>query len=270
MGNKKRFIKNIEVIKSKKKHQKMIKKTYKNPKLNINRIYCIAIPKRFNYINKILFDYFQFPKSKVTFIKPFLKDKLDREELSKKGIISEYCTLNMGEIACYLSHIRVLKQFLRSKEDYVIVFEDDLEKNNKEFVHEKINNIIQTVPKNFDIIYLGRYNDLCVFNKSINKYLYRTYYSTGMHSFIISRKGANKILKNCFPIYLAIDLLLSRLNINKKLICYCAKTNIFNQKRVTQGKGKFRSNLNNDRPIPPECIYHSDMLRDIKLKFKFW
>lgn len=250
-----------------KNKKKLVKKSLKQPKLNINRIYCIAIPKRLEYIKKTLFDYFQFPKTKVTFIKPYLKDKLDKEELIKKGIVDKNCTLNLGQIACYLSHTKVLKQFLKSKEEQVIVFEDDLKRKDKNIVHDKINNIIQIVPKDFDIIYLGRYYDWCMLNEDINQYLYRTYYCTGMHSFIIKRNAAKIILDNIFPINNPIDDYVAYLNLTKKLVCYCAKNNIFDQKN-DEGILKSTLKMYDFKENHPECKLYSNILREIKFMFQ--
>lgn len=233
-----------------------------NNKININKIYCIAIPKRKAYMENTLYKYFQFPKSKVTFIKPILKDKLDRNDLITNKIITKKCKLNMGEIACYLSHIKTLKQFLASNNKYCLIFEDDIEAKNRKTTIKKMNTILNNVPKNFNILYLGRCYDLCHYDQNINPYLYKTKHTLCTHAYIISRTGAKIILNKSLPINIPIDTHYAQLIYSNKLVSYASKKNIFNQ------SNNIKSNLRKySWKNKPECKLYSNLLREFKFLF---
>ena len=212
----------------------------KKEKLLIDKIYCIALEKRLDYMKKTLINYYNFPKYKITFIKPYLKDKLNIDELIKNNILYKNNNLSKGEIACYLSHYKCLNLFNKSNKENCLLFEDDIDHTNKDVI-TKINSIIKNVPKNFDIIYLGRCCSKCYLDKKINEDLYKTKYSLCMHSYIVSKKGCKKILKHLFPIKIPIDHLLGNLSYSGKLNSYATTEQIFQQKR--EKTGKFKSNL---------------------------
>jgi hypothetical protein len=54
------------------KKSKKIQDKTKKEKLLIDKIYCIALEKRLDYMKKTLINYYNFPKYKITFIKPYL------------------------------------------------------------------------------------------------------------------------------------------------------------------------------------------------------
>ena len=54
------------------KKARTIKNKIKKEKLLIDKIYCIALEKRLDYMKKTLISYYNFPKYKITFIKPYL------------------------------------------------------------------------------------------------------------------------------------------------------------------------------------------------------
>jgi GR25 family glycosyltransferase involved in LPS biosynthesis len=107
-------------------------------------------------------------------------------------------------IGCALSHLHLWKQFLNSKNEYAIIFEDDVifEDN---FSKEYILEMIKYTPSNFDILYLGCFNStffkyfgyIVNNNKSkqINHYIEIPKIAFGTHAYIISKNGANKLIK---------------------------------------------------------------------------
>ena len=109
--------------------------------INIDKIYCIAIPERKKYITNLLFNYFRFPESKIIFLDPFLKNKLNLDFLINNNILDPNHCLNKGEIACYLSHYNVLNHFYNSNSTMALILEDDLQKKDKN-VYLKLNNIL--------------------------------------------------------------------------------------------------------------------------------
>jgi GR25 family glycosyltransferase involved in LPS biosynthesis len=234
------------------KNINQIYQTIKKENLLIDKIYCIALEKRLDYIKKTLINYYDLPKYKITFIKPYLKDKLNIDELIKNKMLYPNNNLSLGQIACYLSHYKCLNLFNKSNKEICLIFEDDIDQTNKNVI-PKINTIIKNVPKNFDVIYLGRCLSKCYLDEKINEDLYKTKYSLCTHSMIISKKGCKKILKNLFPIKIPIDNLLGNLSYSGKLNSYASTKQIFEQKK--EKNGKFKTSLDYSLDVKfPVCL----------------
>ena len=249
------------------KKARTIKNKIKKEKLLIDKIYCIALEKRLDYMKKTLINYYNFPKYKITFIKPYLKDKLNIDELIKNNILYKNNNLSLGQIACYLSHYKCLNLFNKSNKEICLLFEDDIEQTNKDVI-TKINSIIKNVPKNFDIIYLGRCFSKCYLDKKINEDLCKTKYSLCMHSYIVSKKGCKKILKHLFPIKIPIDNLLGNLSYSGKLNSYATTKQIFEQKR--EKTGRFKSNLEYALFMKKFPICHPLMIEFTYFQYEFF
>lgn len=105
--------------------------------------------------------------------------------------------MKKNTIACFLSHLKCLKQFLKSDDEYVAILEDDVDIE-KDFT-KKINNLLNELNKNnenFDIIFLGgtrvcgsKYSKSLLKIKQINKDC-----NAGTFGYLLSKKGAQKML----------------------------------------------------------------------------
>ena len=220
-------------------------------KIDDINIYCIAIPKRLKYIQDVLFNYYNFPKKKVNFINTVLKKNLSKKKLINKNIINDNNDLCLGKIACTMSHLKTMKQFLRSKKKYALILEDDLAKRGKN-KYDKLINILSHIKIKFDILFLGRIFSYCKIDKSVNKWVDKTYYSLGGHSYIISRIGAQKILDYHNKINMLNDMYIAQLCYKKHLECYALKDNLFFQKRTQ--KGILKSSINHKQLQLPKCV----------------
>ena len=133
-----------------------------------------------------------------------------------------------GAIGCYLSHILLWKKLVESDNDYFLIFENDVVPlyNNLDI---KINELIIEINNNFDILLLGcncRDNVINKVSKNINKCIF--FFET--HSYIISKKAANELLKYIFPIDMQIDSYISLYNLfNPNFKTYYTKNNLFRQ-----------------------------------------
>jgi len=144
-------------------------------------------------------------------------------------------TLNRGEIGLYMSHCRVLKEFLLSVDDYICVLEDDFYFH-KHFLisfHELENTINML---NFDFILLGHYllrKDRGVLGSNLKSQKFSNFklqipleVSFGTHAYIISRSGAEKFISLFSVPIIAIDNIIGccetfgfiRLIVNKPLV----------------------------------------------------
>jgi GR25 family glycosyltransferase involved in LPS biosynthesis len=108
-----------------------------------------------------------------------------------------------------LSHIKAWKTFLQSNDNYAIICHDNV--SIKQDFTRKLNFNLKYVPKNFDLLYLGDFEFHNYFNflsfmtiflgytkdnsHKINKYINKPNYFFGLDSYLISRNGAEKLLK---------------------------------------------------------------------------
>ncbi len=117
----------------------------------------------------------------------------------------------LGAVGCYLSHVELWKKLLESEEEVMHVVEDDA---TVLATVEEMNEFIQSVPSDWDIIYLGffkmhplmtRGEDVELSNRMyrINSPTYQT------HSYVINRRGAEKLLSKAFPIVHHVDSYMS-------------------------------------------------------------
>jgi GR25 family glycosyltransferase involved in LPS biosynthesis len=132
--------------------------------------------------------------------------KLTNFEINQNTTLlcSMFCPKSVIGIA--MSHINSWKQFIKSKEKIALFFEDDAV-----FVsnfRKKLDDAIENTPSDFDILYLGCFgcdnsinfftlinNGIINLNASkINKYIKKPEIAFALHSYILSRKGAKKLI----------------------------------------------------------------------------
>ena len=135
-----------------------------------------------NYINSVEKD------ENVNIFPAVDKNDIPRLEMLKKVY---NCTMLGGHAACALSHMLIMESFLETDNQYQIVLEDDfkvikpLPKNISEI--ELLCKQIKVNPKKIDILYLS--------GRVQRTYKYRICNGCGTEGYILTRHGANKILK---------------------------------------------------------------------------
>ena len=176
----------------------------------VDNVYVIAIPKRVNYMKKVM----KYYGLKGEFIKTVMKNKLNKQDLINKNLLHPnylgmeekfkvdkpwYTGLTNGRIACHLSHMKTLQTFLNSNNKTCLIFEDDIKMIDK---NETINNLIESIrllPKNWEYVNLGRCYDNCVTQTVYNNRIVKSDYALCRHAYIVNRDGAKKILDYCLP-----------------------------------------------------------------------
>ena len=136
-----------------------------------------------------------------------------------------------GAIGCYLSHIKLWSMLLESKEDMFLIFEDDV--NINDYSIEQLNQSLQEVNQyDWDFIFLGYdkpylMNDIKIENVyKINSLTY------GLHSYLINRKGAIKLLKYSLPIVDQVDSYISYMASRGDINAYRTKEKYFIQNNI--------------------------------------
>lgn len=116
----------------------------------------------------------------------------------------------VSAIGIAMSHIKVWKEFLKTGDQYAIIFEDDvlLEDDFAEMFQLGIDN----VPNDYDLLYLGCFGCQSKYNyhtllaslggikltkyKKINKYITQPILASATHGYVVSRKGAKILIDN--------------------------------------------------------------------------
>ena len=207
-----------------------------------DQVYVITLPNRKSYIQSVMREI----NLSCHYFPAVLKNKLNKENLISSRFLSPKNNLNDGQIACHLSHISVLKKFLKSGANNCLIFEDDLK--TPEVSNTTIFSTMNSIPKDYDIIYLGRCWDSCRNTIELNNYVVKCYSPQCRHAYGVSRKGAEKIIKYSQPLVKAGDATISEYIKRGQIIAYAPKKSFFFQNREQLG-----SNLNNTS-IQRECV----------------
>tara|TARA_X000000950_G_scaffold36329_2_gene38831 strand:- start:2011 stop:2790 length:780 start_codon:yes stop_codon:yes gene_type:complete len=115
-----------------------------------------------------------------------------------------------GEIGCYLSHIKALKEFLKSSSDHALILEDDV--NLPDHLPKLITEAI-THSQHWDLLRLSSSRDgqyIKIANMSSDSQLvYNTKVLKNTGAYVINRKAAkscvDKMLPMCLPYDVALD-----------------------------------------------------------------
>ena len=106
--------------------------------------YVLYIPERYEYIKEEL--------NKTTlnpiFVEGYDKNKLSKELIDEQG-------KSPGKIACHMGHLYILDKFLKTDDDYAFILEDDIYFKDHNIIKGKIDYIINTCPRDADIIFVS-------------------------------------------------------------------------------------------------------------------
>lgn len=161
----------------------------------------------------------QEPTEKMEYLRSFGLTPIWVEGVNGKALTPEsihqettsYCkyTCPVSAIGCALAHVKAWREFLMSGENYGIIFEDDIILEDS-FV-DGVHNALHHVPDDFDILYLGCFgcdaeNVSSVYKMSgifygknerkgrINDFISIPEYAYAAHAYVLSRKGAQKLI----------------------------------------------------------------------------
>jgi glycosyl transferase family 25 len=149
----------------------------------------------------------------------------------------------LSAIGCALSHMKAWRMFLQSDSEYALVLEDDVVMD-VDFV-EKLRNVVDHVPSDFDIFYLGCFGSA---SKSIfftlnmgwlglkndpvhvNDKVRVPPVALALHAYIVSKKGAQTLLDNLDgKIYYHLDFCIQALSKQHVIKTYVAEPRLVYQ-----------------------------------------
>lgn len=174
---------------------------------------------RREYINKMLntlhipFKFFDGFHGKSIPIN--IKDRINFSSNSLKYLSS-------GSLGCILSHVKLWETFSKSESELLLVFEDDIIINGDYY---SVCDLIKSIPKNFDLVYLGSGSIKSYFNlRHISNQLGKPFsIRKGAYSYLLSKNGARKLLTENKKIIITcggIDTLLGIATMRKKINTY--------------------------------------------------
>jgi GR25 family glycosyltransferase involved in LPS biosynthesis len=185
--------------------------------------------------------------------------KLTNSEINQNTTLlcSMFCPKSV--IGISMSHIKSWKEFIKSKQKLAVFFEDDVV-----FIdnfRKKLDDVIENTPSDFDILYLGCFgcdnpinfftlvnNGIVNLNASkINKYVKKPEIAFALHSYVLTRKGARKLI-NYFDkkINYHIDYIIQYLIRNNQINAYSLNKRIVYQ---TSTDDTISANNNNTHPM---------------------
>jgi len=122
---------------------------------------------------------------------------------------SDYEINTPGAIGASLSHIGIWKNLVDSDAEYVVVFEDDTVVDDKTML--LIDRLIKDLPQGWDMWLLGHHKWMLksVPLTSDKEGWQKVHQFTGAHGYVLSRRGAQILLEEPFPIETHIEYYVS-------------------------------------------------------------
>lgn len=139
-------------------------------------------------------------------------EMLKRHLALKRKYIATLSWLTNSEIGCMLSHVSLWEEIAnRAELNRVAIFEDDARTHiEASTLHKLLSEFYEHIRENEipepDILYLGKALDDCMSYEKVWGDVYRSRHPICLHAYIITKKGAKKLLERV-PYRLPIDII---------------------------------------------------------------
>jgi glycosyl transferase family 25 len=214
----------------------------------IDKIFVINLKSRTDRIENIknLIKNLNIDNKKIELFEAVVGKDIPKDDINNMLSISSLNSLynesnnhkdirSKGAIGCYLSHYKIWEKMINHNLNNIIILEDDIGTDANE---KELNEYINSIPEDYDIGILSWFSlwfdrldnpkKNSIINNYWNKYNSVNIFSTG--AYLLSKKGAKKLIKNAFPICYQVDAYFNILNyVDKNFIRYVAKESIINQ-----------------------------------------
>ena len=187
--------------------------------------------------NKLEYDVFKA----VDGVKIVLKDEFFHPYFLNRNSIDVLQNYK-GSIACSLSHATLWENIIKSTvNDIHVILEDDVKFD--VLFEQRINFFISKLPKDWDVLYLGR---KYLTGKVVNKYFVKGVktnkkgHNVSSYGYVVKKKGCKKLLKIAYPLLNIEQDMTLRQNQDKYNAYFLIEPIVFHE--------KFKSyiNMNND------------------------
>jgi GR25 family glycosyltransferase involved in LPS biosynthesis len=183
----------------------------------VDKVYIICLPKRKPYITNVM----NKLGIKYELIDAILKKNLNKNQLIRSGFVKNQ-RIELGNVACHMSHRKAVTTFLKSGARNCLIFEDDVRMPSEEEIdyYKRSKDDLKWILNNehlWSIIYLGKCWNLCIFNKKLRNNLFYAMHTFCLHAYILHRKSAMEYLK-VIPMTQYNDMMIS--NYFKKKVVF--------------------------------------------------
>ena len=123
-------------------------------------------------------------------------------------------SLNPGEVACFLSHIKALRQFLKTSSYLALIVEDDvIVTSSTKDALEQLESVLLTLPQSpYDVIHLGakktKYVVDVLTTAGQHDIFGTSYFPMGAYGLLWSKQGARAFLNQTTEIFAPFDVYL--------------------------------------------------------------
>lgn len=165
----------------------------------IDKTYVINLEKRVDRWNKIQDD-FKNTDLKLTRWNAVYGKDMDEKSIKELTTTRCYYLCAPSIIGCWLSHAKLWEHIVKNNENNVLVLEDD------SYPTERFDNLSQLwkeIPEDWDMVYFGCYGSCekgILFNlknnQVISKNVIRPVIPIGTHAYLLSNRGARKLLEH--------------------------------------------------------------------------
>jgi GR25 family glycosyltransferase involved in LPS biosynthesis len=164
--------------------------------------------------------------------------------------------IRAGKIGCAFSHISVWRELLQSLNPSYMILEDDVQPSID--YNDLMIPVLKELPVTFDILFLyvspKFYRNDDTIQLPGKNYINKGYYTEDVSAYIISRKGARKLLRKFKAIKEPLDIMITKEIMNDEIEAYTTKKMLFEnigQKTATQ-ENILESNTYDSKIYAPE------------------
>ena len=209
-----------------------------------DKIVCIVMPNRKLHMKNT---FLQWGIKNVEYFDAINKSEYTHQSFINNNLLSSNYSsyLNLGRICCHVSALLVYQNFINSDAQNIIIFEDDLYKDeykNMSDFNKKIKPYLLNIPSNWNYLNFGKCSDYCNLSINTNKYWSIPARPLCRTAIALTKTAAKSIVKyTSFMQQKSGDHMISDLIQDKKFIAYSSNKQLFKQDRP-----QFGSNLNNN------------------------
>lgn len=213
-----------------------------------NNIWIINLDKSIDRMSRIKKNFDKYGIKFNRFSAIYGKNLSKRYIKNNVNFLCKSVLCNYGTIGCAISHKTLWKQLIDSNEDFYIIFEDDIEINNKTFdIINKIIPFLNNKELDIDYINLNCINSGYLIHKtkfSIDNYEFsKPYLPLLCNSYIITKKGACKLIDAINKTIYHVDFEILMVNLFKKFNYYSSNIPLVKLTMVDTTIGSKRKSL---------------------------
>lgn len=162
------------------------------------RVFVLCIPARREHA-ALLMEAWGFEAELVAGVP---KEAVDLDAWAADGRVVRCEAVTAARAACHAGHRDILQRFLADgdgRKDLALIFEDDLEDRPAEQMREELSAFLAEVPGDFELLHLGFLWENRAQRPQVSAQVFRTHSAVGRHAYLVTRSGAEALLRATSP-----------------------------------------------------------------------